>query len=84
MRWDILSAVFRNDTAVRKIYENNYQAFYGHDKWYWMEREGSVQKEIFANLFAIYTENEPQSVSFVEKNFPNTVIRFRKELNTNG
>ena len=81
---DILSAVFRNDTAVRKIYENNYQAFYGHDNWYWMEREGSVQKEIFANLFAIYTENNENSVNFVERNFPNIVSRFKKEMNADG
>lgn len=80
---DILSGIFHNDRVVREVYDENGVAFYGHTNYYWGGIEGpenAVEKEVFANLFAIYAENNGEIVSFVEKSFPNIVKQFRRTL----
>lgn len=80
---DILSGVFHNDRVIREFYDRSGVAFYGHTNYYWLGLEGpekAVQREVFANLFAIYTENDREIVSFVEKSFPNTIKEFRRAL----
>ena len=47
-----------------------------------MEAMMAVEREIFANLFGIYSENNYAVVDFVEKYFPNTTTRFKKSLET--
>ncbi|MCI5700029.1 MAG: hypothetical protein MR308_06540 [Lachnospiraceae bacterium] len=81
---DILSGVFFNDTKIIEVYENNGMSFYGHDNntyWFaWEAEEKIVQRETFANLFAIYTSGNMNICAFVEKWFPNTTDRFKKEI----
>lgn len=77
---DILSGVFRNNDMVRNTWEDNGDAFWGHKNEYWNGIDGpnhAVEREVFANLFAIYAENDLDTVSFVEKAFPNTTTRFK-------
>lgn len=80
---DILSGIFHNDRVICDFYESNGVAFYGHTNYYWLGLKGpekAVQREVFANLFAIYTENDREIVSFVEKSFPNITKQFRRAL----
>ncbi|MCI6997025.1 MAG: hypothetical protein MR936_09600 [Eubacterium sp.] len=80
---DILSGIFQNDSIIRETYEKNGIAFYHHTNSYWMGICGpakAVQREIFADLFGIYAENNPKIVAFLEKSFPNTVKRFKESL----
>lgn len=84
---DILSAVFINDTSIREVYYKSFLPFYKHDTEYWAEIEGprgAVQKEVFADMFAIYSENNRNIIEFVERNFPNMALRFKKEMVGNG
>ena len=84
---DILSALFNNDTAIRKTYYQAYFTFFNHSTEYWAEIDGpvcAVQKEIFADMFAIYTTNNKVIISFVERNFPNISSRFKKEIISHG
>lgn len=72
---DILSALTNNDTKIRKEYNRNYIEFFGHD---WGQcKDELMQNEIFANLFAIHTENNYNIVSFTEKWFPNLTQQFQ-------
>ena len=78
---DILSGIFHNDRFIRDIYDKNGVAFYGHTNYYWAGISGpeqAVEREVFADLFAIYTENDEEIVAFVENNFPNTTMQFKK------
>ena len=81
---DILSGVFFNDTKIIETYENNGMSFYGHDNntyWFaWAAEDKIVQRETFANLFAIIASGDNNSRAFVEKWFPNTTSRFKKEI----
>lgn len=86
---DIFSAMFYgNDTArhwnaVTTVYKSLGVPIYGHDVDYWTGRDGpenAAQLEIFADMFAIFAENAPETVRFVEKWLPNTVNQFRNEL----
>lgn len=80
---DILSGVFRNDNLVRNAWEDNGDAYWGHKGEYWNGTKGpdhAVEREVFANLFAIYAENDLDTVSFVEKAFPNTTILFKSMI----
>ena len=77
---DILSGIFRNSDVVRNAWEDNGDAYWGHKSEYWNETEGpnnAVRREIFADLFAIYAENNQETVLFVERAFPNTTARFK-------
>lgn len=82
---DILSALTTNgsfvDTKVKKTYQENQKAFYDHKWWKYKESEKVCQNEIFANLFAIYTENNSDVVSFAEKWFPNLTEQFQIGMN---
>lgn len=80
---DILSGVFRNDRMIIKTWEDNGDAYYGHRNEYWDGLAGpdhAVEREVFADLFAIYAENDADTVSYVEKIFPNTAIRFKRMI----
>jgi len=68
---------------VRNTWEDNGDAFWGHKNEYWSGMKGpnhAVEREVFANLFAIYAENIPDTVSFVEQAFPNTTTRFKSMI----
>lgn len=84
---DILSGLFHDKKRVRTVIEVTYDslgiAIYGHEDAYWKELKGpqkAVEGEIFADLFAIYTESNTDTVNFMEKWFPNITSRFKKEL----
>lgn len=81
---DILSGVFFNDTKIIEAYENSGMSFYGHDNntyWFaWEVEDKIVQREAFANLFAVYASGDNASCKFIEKWFPNTASRFKKEI----
>lgn len=82
---DILSALTTNgsfvDTKVIKTYQRNQKEFYDHDWWKYKETEKVCQSETFANLFAIYTENNSNIVAFIEKWFPNLTHQFQISIN---
>lgn len=81
---DILSGMFFNDTKIIEAYEKNGMSFYGHDNntyWFaWEVEDKIVQRETFANLFAIYASGNMKNCLFIEKWFPNTVSRFKREI----
>lgn len=81
---DILSGMFLNDTKIIEAYENNGMSFYGHDNntyWFeWNAEDKIMQRETFANLFAIYTSGNTRDCMFIEKWFPNTTSRFEREM----
>lgn len=81
---DILSGFFFNDTKIIEAYEENGMSFYGHDNntyWFaWDVEDKIVQRETFANLFAIYASGNISNRGFIEKWFPNTANRFKKEI----
>ena len=77
---DILSALFRNHPIIQARFDKEcvtgYVAYYMHNNDYWDACDENGQsynkrsKEIFANLFAIVTDNYRISVNFVERWFP--------------
>lgn len=80
---DILSGMFHNDRIIRECYDRNGVAFYSHSNYYWAGLKGpqnAVEREIFANLVALYAENNEEIVNFFEKHFPNISKQFKKEL----
>ena len=81
---DILSGVFLNDTKIRKTYYSLGLPFYGHDTndyWLsWPAEEKIIEKETFANLYALYLKGEQADIAFVERWFPNVTMRFKTEL----
>ena len=50
---------------------------WGHTESYWAKR-GAVEKEIFANLFAL--KNNPKAYAIAKEIIPNTVKEFEKRL----
>lgn len=81
---DIFSGVLMGgDSKIRKLYYSMDCPYYGHEFEYWIGDNGpqkAVEKEIFADLFAIYAENNSTIVNFVERWFPNTAKRLKKEI----
>lgn len=81
---DIFSGVLMGgDSKIRKLYYSMDYAYYGHEYEYWTGDKGpekAVEKEAFADLFAIYAENNSTTVKFVERWFPNTAKRFKTEI----
>ena len=84
---DIFSGLFYDKIDIRIIIEQTYYklgaAFYRHKDSYWNGTAGpqkAVEGEIFANLFAIYTENNQEIVEFMEKWFPKITDRFKHIL----
>jgi len=84
---DILSGLFYDEPRIRTAIEVTYDrlgvAMYNHEDKYWSGKDGpkkAVEGEIFADLFAIYTENNTDTVNFIEKWFPNITSEFKKEL----
>lgn len=77
---DILSALFRNHPTIQTRFDKEcvtgYVAYYMHSNDYWDACDENGQsynkrsKEVFANLFAIVTDNYRISVNFVECWFP--------------
>lgn len=77
---DIFSGMFRNDQRVVNAYYDEGMPFYHHSNAYWDGIDGPPQapaREIFANLFAVYTENDLATVNFAERFLPNTTARFK-------
>lgn len=84
---DILSALTFNDSKIIDFYYSDGLPFYGHDILYWNGVQGpdnAVQKEIFANLFAIFAENNDNVVTFADKWFPNMVCQFNNIVRKNS
>lgn len=90
---DIFSAMFhetetaRQRNAVETMYNTQGIPIYGHENDYWTGKNGpknAVQLEVFADMFAIFAENEPETVQFIEKWFPNMVECFSTELGRGG
>lgn len=79
---DILSALTKNHPSVVQRFRDENVAFYKHDNKYWNaisysgESLGKRQKEAFANIFAIETDNYRISQNFVERWFPELVETF--------
>lgn len=77
---DILSALFRNHPLIQDRFDKEcvtgYVAYYMHGNDYWDACDENGQsynkrsKEVFANLFAIATDNYRTSVNFIERWFP--------------
>ena len=76
---DILSATYYNDSSIVDRYWAEGLPFYQHDDQYWA-RENNRENEVFANLFAIYSNNDQETVRFIEEFFPNTNQVFKKVL----
>lgn len=81
---DIYSAYLCDSPGLWKKAKNIYYslgvAVYGHDDSYWKEITGpakAIEGEVFAELFAIYAENDAETVRFVEKWFPNVSRKFK-------
>lgn len=77
---DILSGVFHNHETIRNTWEENGDAYWEHSNEYWEGKDGpthAIEREVFANLFAIYAENNHETVTFVEQSLPNTTKRFK-------
>ena len=84
---DIFSGLFYDKSNIRITIEQTYYklgaAFYRHKNSYWNGTAGpqkAVEGEIFANLFAIYTENNQETVRFMEKWFPKITDGFKQIL----
>ena len=80
---DILSGVFLNDTSVLEMYSNNGIPFHGHEIPYWLEDTSDdrvIEREVFADLYAIYHKGEIADIDFVEQWFPNLSDSFLQEL----
>lgn len=86
---DIFSAMFHDDNTARQwnaiatTYDTLGVPVYGHEIDYWTGQKGpknATQLEIFADMFAIFAENDPNTVQFVGKWLPNIANRFKSEL----
>ena len=78
---DVLSGMFLNDKYLQIVYNAAGSPFYGHHTLYWLGSDGpdrAVNIEVFADLMGIYSENDAETVAFIEKWFPNTATRFKK------
>lgn len=83
---DILSGIFMNDTQIKNAYYEQGLCFYCHDLSYWNEITGpeyAVNREVFANMFAIYAENNADCVRFIQKWFPNITSRMKRVIGIN-
>ena len=72
-----------NDTEIMKVYAEEEMPFYGHSTEYWLSREADekiIEKEVFANLYAIYLKGDTADIIFAERWFPNITGRFLSEL----
>lgn len=76
---DNLSAYFRNDSTVKNKFFGEGIAFYGHSDEYW-DRQGNKEREIYANCFSMFTQNNAESCDFMKKYFPNTWDAFMNSL----
>ncbi len=74
---DIISALTNNNTKIREEYKRNDITFFGHE---WGNEGNNYAHETFANLFAIYAENNSDVVSFTEKWFPSLTEQFKDNL----
>ena len=78
---DILSATFNNDPLIENRYFTEGLSYYQHDNQYWA-RGKNRENEVFANLFAIYSNNDTETIEFISKNFPNTDRVFKNLLSS--
>lgn len=76
---DNLSAYFKNDSEVMECYDNEGAGYYQHNNAYW-ETYGARESEIYANSFSIYASGNKESITFMEKNFPETWECFKNSL----
>lgn len=77
---DILSATYYNASIIRSSYNWEGLPYYQHDNQYWAH-DKKRETEVFANLFAIYSNNDNESINFIKNNFPNTDRVFRSFFN---
>ena len=76
---DILSATYNNDPLIENRYFSEGLSYYQHDNSYWA-RGQNRENEVFANLFAIYSNNDIETIYFISKHFPNTDKAFKNLL----
>lgn len=75
---DLFSGMFLNDSKVVEAYSDKTGlAFRGHENEYWLETlstapEHAIERETFANLFGVFTENDSSAVQYVQRWFPNS------------
>ena len=65
------------DALSKGTFQNDFDGVYGHGVSYY-RRRGAIQKEIFANLFAI--RNNKKAYNLAKSIVPNTVREFEKRL----
>lgn len=69
----------RQRNAVKTAYDALGVPIYDHETDYWTGIENIVQLEVFVDMFPIPSENNSETVRYVEKWFPNISRRFRTE-----
>jgi hypothetical protein len=67
---------------IQERYYDEGASYYMHSDEYWSNGpENAVGKELFANMFRIYSDpSRVDSVAFIEKYFPNASTQFKNEL----
>lgn len=87
-KWDEIEALFNHERWADDDYfsdicsgltGNKIKGNAGHAASYWKQK-GSVEKEIFANLFAMLAMNKQESLNMVRKQFPMIYGSFIKML----
>lgn len=78
---DIISALTINNPEVLEFYKKSKTPYSYHDWEKYMLPMQEMKSETFANLFAIYTENNSDIISFTEKWFPNITHEFQISMN---
>ncbi|EHJ7461852.1 minor capsid protein [Listeria monocytogenes] len=87
-KWDEINELFSHEKWANDDYfsdicsaltENRVKGNAGHAASYW-NRKGSIEKEIFANLFAMLAMNKQESIAMVKKQFPMIYGSFIKML----
>lgn len=76
---DILSSIYQNNEMIQTRYDMEGLEYYKHDNSYWVV-DHNRENEIFADLFAIYSTNDPSTVAFVERHFPDLTSTFKKVM----
>lgn len=76
---DIFSSIYVNDYLVVNTFMSEGCEFYHHENDYWAT-DHNRENEIFADLFAIYSSGDKETISFVENNFSELSTTFKKIL----
>lgn len=76
---DILSATSRNDPKVILRYNMEGVSYFHHKNSYF-EKGHNRENEIYADMMACISENDPETLQFLEKHFPKTYEATRKSF----